>query len=154
MRRHGVPGATIDANEGFWDFIRETSETFETDIVLADGEVITAGGRDLRVLARPGHSTTDALLVDEATATAFVGDHLLAGISSNTEVVPAAEPDGTRPRARIEYLGNLRRTAAMPLERLLTGHGDPVADHARLVRRRLNEHRRRGQRILAVLEEG
>ena len=154
MRHHGVPESVIEANEGFWDFIRDTSEAFATDIVLADGDVVTAGGRDLRILARPGHSTTDSLLVDEASATAFVGDHLLAGISSNAEIVPAAEPTGSRPRSRIEYLGNLRRTASMPLDRLLTGHGDPVTDHNRLVRRRFSEHQRRCQRILGVLEQG
>ena len=154
MRHHGVPEAVIEANEGFWDFIRDTSAPFETDIVLSDGDVLAAGGRQLRILARPGHSTTDSLLVDEARATAFVGDHLLAGISSNAEIVPAAEPTGTRPQARVEYLSNLRRTAAMPLDRLLTGHGDVVADHKRLVRRRLGEHRRRCQRILGALEEG
>ena len=154
MRHHGVPDSVIDDNEGFWEFIRDGSEAYRTDVVLADGDLVRAGGRDLRILARPGHSTTDALLVDERSATAFVGDHLLAGISSNAEVVPAAEPDGSRPRARIEYLSNMRRTAAMPLDRLLTGHGDPITDHARLVRRRLDEHRRRCQRILAVLEEG
>ncbi|HUO71367.1 MAG TPA: hypothetical protein VMU39_11360, partial [Solirubrobacteraceae bacterium] len=49
---------------------------------------------------------------------------------------------------------NLRRTASMPLARLLTGHGDPVADHAGLVRRRLAEHHRRCARITAVLEDG
>jgi hypothetical protein len=42
----------------------------------------------------------------------------------------------------------------MPLDRLLTGHGDPVTDHRRLVTRRLAEHRRRCRRILAALEEG
>jgi glyoxylase-like metal-dependent hydrolase (beta-lactamase superfamily II) len=88
------------------------------------------------------------------SATAFVGDHLLAGISSNAEIVPAAEPTGSRPQARIEYLSNLRRTASMPLHRLLTGHGDPVTDHRGLVRRRVGEHRRRCQRILTALEEG
>ena len=154
MRHHGVPESVIEANEGFWDFIRDTSDAYETDVVLSDGDVITAGGRDLRILARPGHSTTDALLVDDASATAFVGDHLLAGISSNAEIVPAAEPTGSRPQARIEYLSNLRRTASMPLNRLLTGHGDPVTDHRRLVRRRISEHRRRCQRILTALEEG
>ncbi|HTP23366.1 MAG TPA: MBL fold metallo-hydrolase [Solirubrobacteraceae bacterium] len=154
MRHHGVPESVIEANEGFWDFIRDTSEAFETDLVLSDGDVVTAGGRELRILARPGHSTTDALLVDEASATAFVGDHLLAGISSNAEIVPVTEPTGSRPRARVEYLGNLRRTASMPLDRLLTGHGDAVKDHKALVRRRLSEHRRRCQRILAVLEQG
>jgi glyoxylase-like metal-dependent hydrolase (beta-lactamase superfamily II) len=154
MRHHGVPESVMEANEGFWDFIRDTSQPYRTDVRLIDGDVVRAGGRDLRILAAPGHSTTDALLVDELGATAFVGDHLLAGISSNTEVVPAAEPDGSRPRARIEYLDNLTRTAALPLDRLLTGHGDPVADHARLVRRRFGEHRRRCRRILGVLQEG
>ena len=77
--------------------------------MLSDGDVIRAGGRDLRVVARPGHSTTDTLFVDDAERIAFVGDHLLASISSNTEVYPAVEPDGTRPRARVEYLESLRR---------------------------------------------
>lgn len=154
MRYHGVPEAVIDANEGFWDYIRDTSEPYGTDIVLSDGDVIAAGGRSLRIVARPGHSTTDALLVDEPSATAFVGDHLLAGISSNAEIVPVAEPTGSRPRARVQYLDSLRRTASMPLDRLLTGHGDAVSDHRALVRRRFAEHRRRCQRILNVLKEG
>jgi glyoxylase-like metal-dependent hydrolase (beta-lactamase superfamily II) len=154
MRHHGVPESVIEANEGFWDYIRDTSAPFETDVVLSDGDVIAAGGRDLRVLARPGHSTTDTLFVDERSGTAFVGDHLLAGISSNAEIVPVAEPTGSRPRARVEYLANLKRTASMPLKLLLTGHGDPVHDHVALVRRRFSEHRRRCRRILDVLEQG
>jgi len=154
MLHHGVPESVIESSEGFWDYIRETSAPFETDVVLSDGDLITAGGRELRILARPGHSTTDALLVDERAATAFVGDHLLAGISSNAEIVPVAEPTGTRPQSRIQYLASLKQTASMPLGLLLTGHGDAVSDHRRLVRRRFAEHRRRCQRILAVLEEG
>jgi len=154
MRHHGVPDAVIDGNEGFWDFIRDASDAWVTDRVLSDGDVVRAGGRDLKVIARPGHSTTDTLFVDEADRLAFVGDHLLASVSSNTEVYPAVEPDGTRPRARVEYLQSLRRTAAMPLARLLSGHGDPITDHASLVERRFDEHRRRCDRILEVLREG
>jgi glyoxylase-like metal-dependent hydrolase (beta-lactamase superfamily II) len=154
MLHHGVPESVVESSEGFWDYIRNTSEAFETDLVLSDGDVITAGGRELRILARPGHSTTDALLVDERSATAFVGDHLLAGISSNAEIVPVAEPTGSRPQTRIQYLASLKQTASMPLGLLLTGHGDAVADHRRLVGRRFAEHRRRCQRILAALEDG
>src|SRR5947209_3530781 len=76
MCHHGVPESVIESSEGFWDFIRDNSEAYLTDVVLADGDVITAGGRELRILARPGHSTTDALLLDEQSVTAFVGDHL------------------------------------------------------------------------------
>jgi glyoxylase-like metal-dependent hydrolase (beta-lactamase superfamily II) len=154
MRHHGVPADVIAESEGFWDFIRENSEAFATDVRLADGETIRAGGRDLRVLHRPGHSTTDTLLVDDRDRLAFVGDHLLGRVSSNTEIYPAAEPTGMRPRARVEYLANLRRTARMPLERLLTGHGDPVLAHARLVRRRFADHERRCGRIAGALAPG
>jgi glyoxylase-like metal-dependent hydrolase (beta-lactamase superfamily II) len=153
MRHHGVPDAVIAGNEGFWDFIRDASDPWHTSLVLSDGDVVRAGGRDLRVIARPGHSTTDTLFVDDADRSAFVGDHLLASISSNTEVYPAVEPDGTRPRARVEYLEALSRTAAMPLARLLSGHGEPILDHADLVERRFDEHRRRCARILDVLRE-
>ena len=153
MRHHGVPDGVIEENEGFWDFIRRSAEAYDADLVLPDGGTIRAGGRDLRVVARPGHSTTDALLVDERERLAFVGDHLLARISSNTEVYPAAEPDGTRPRARVEYLQSLRQTAAMPLARLLTGHGNEVTAHRQLVRRRLADHGRRCDRIAEALRD-
>jgi glyoxylase-like metal-dependent hydrolase (beta-lactamase superfamily II) len=154
MRHHGVPEEVIADNERFWDFIRRMSEPYDADVALPDRASIRAGGRELRVVARPGHSTTDALLVDEREGIAFVGDHLLAGISSNTEIYPAVEPDGTRPRARVEYLENLRQTAAMPLARLLTGHGDEVTAHADLVRRRLADHQRRCDQIVDVLRRG
>ena len=154
MRHHGVPDAMIATTEEFWDFLRRRSDPYHAEVVLGDGDVVRAGGRDLRVLARPGHSTTDALLVDDRERIAFVGDHLLAKISSNTEIYPALEPTGSRPRARVEYLDSLRRTAAMPLERLLTGHGEDITDHAELVVRRIAEHDRRCDRILAALREG
>ena len=154
MAHHGVPAPVIADNEGFFDYITSTSEAFSTDVRLRDGDRIRAGGRELRTVARPGHSTTDTLFVDERAGVAFVGDHLLAGISSNTEIYPAAEPDGTRPRARVEYLASLARTAGMPLERLLTGHGAPVDGHARLIDERFADHRRRCERIAAVLESG
>jgi glyoxylase-like metal-dependent hydrolase (beta-lactamase superfamily II) len=154
MRHHGVPDTVIDDNERFFDYIRSTSAPYDTDVRLADGGCIRAGGRDLTVVARPGHSTTDTLFVDQSDGIAFVGDHLLAGVSSNTEIYPAAEPDGTRPRARLEYLASLRRTAAMPLDRLLTGHGEPVTEHARLIRRRFGEHERRCARIVEALVRG
>ena len=67
MRHHGVPESVMDANEGFWDYIRDTSEPYTTDVRLSDRDLIRAGGRDLRALARPGHSTTDTLLVDDTT---------------------------------------------------------------------------------------
>src|SRR3954447_1359948 len=154
MAAHGVPNQVIADNEGFWDYIGENSESFGTDIRLVEGDVIRAGGRDLRVLVRPGHSTTDTLMVDEPAGIAFVGDHVLAGISSNTEIYPGPGEERLRPRSRANYIDNLRKTAALPLQTLLTGHGAPVKRHKELIQRRLVEHNRRSERIAAVLEAG
>jgi glyoxylase-like metal-dependent hydrolase (beta-lactamase superfamily II) len=151
MAAHGVPDAVIEDNEDFWDFLRSNSATFGADVRLADGDVVRAGGRDLEVLARPGHSRTDTLFVDAGGSLAFVGDHLLAGVSSNTEISPVGVAEGPRPRPRTEYLRNLERTAAMPLDTLLTGHGRPVTTARALVAARLAEHRSRAARIAGIL---
>src|SRR4051794_24783099 len=154
MRFHGVPGSVIETDEPFWDFLREGAEPFAADVRLADGDTVTAGGRTLEVVARPGHSTTDTLFVDRRAAAALTGDHLLSRISSNTEICPPERAADGRARSRIRYLDNLRETARMPLRRLLTGHGPVITGHQRLVAARLDEHRRRCERILAILERG
>jgi glyoxylase-like metal-dependent hydrolase (beta-lactamase superfamily II) len=154
MATHGVPEELIADNEGFWEYISSNSESFRTDVRLTEGDVIRAGGRDLRVVARPGHSTTDTLFVDDERGHAYVGDHVLARISSNTEIYPGPGDHEMRPRARLAYLESLRRTAEMPLKKLFTGHGGTVTRHADLIRARLDEHERRSQRIVAVLDKG
>jgi glyoxylase-like metal-dependent hydrolase (beta-lactamase superfamily II) len=154
MAHHGVPEQVVADDEPFWDYIRAKSEDFRADTRLADGDCIRAGGRTLRVVARPGHSTTDTLFVNDRDALAFVGDHLLSTISSNTEINPPDRAQDGRARSRLRYLENLELTAAMPLRQLLTGHGAPVGEHRRLVEARVREHRRRGERILAALGDG
>src|SRR5947208_2469774 len=101
MATHGVPDQVIADNEGFWEYISTNSEGFTADLRLIEGDVIRAGDRDLRVVERPGHSTTDTLFVDDEDGVAFVGDHVLARISSNTEIYPGPGEQDMRPRARL-----------------------------------------------------
>ena len=63
------------------------------------------------MVARPGHSTTDALFVDDRDGPPFAGDHLLAAISSNTEIYAAERAQDGQARSRMRYLENLERTA-------------------------------------------
>jgi glyoxylase-like metal-dependent hydrolase (beta-lactamase superfamily II) len=154
MAEHGVPPAVIADNESFWRYISDNSEGFGSDVRLVEGDVITAGGRDLRVVAHPGHSTTDTLFVDDERDIAFVGDHVLGRISSNTEIYPGPDDVSSRPQSRGSYLDSLRKTAEMRLRRLYTGHGAIVTAHADLVRARLREHEARSRRIAAVLARG
>jgi glyoxylase-like metal-dependent hydrolase (beta-lactamase superfamily II) len=154
MTAAGVPPRLHELGDDLWRYIGSTAERFEADVRLEHGDRIRAGGRDLSVVARPGHSGTDTLFVDERARLAFAGDHLLAKISSNTEIYRLADAGLSRSPSRLQYVDGLKQTARMPLVRLLTGHGPAVTAHSELVRRRLAQDRRRCRRIIRALEDG
>jgi glyoxylase-like metal-dependent hydrolase (beta-lactamase superfamily II) len=154
MAAHGVPGELIAAAEPFYEYITREGTEFETDRVLLDGDTIEAGDRTLRVVFRPGHSTTDTLFVDDLAQEAFVGDHLLANITTGAELGPTELPGDERRRALIEYLSNVRATAAMDLRRCYTGHGPTIEDHRALIEERIAFHNDRLDRIAEIVRDG
>jgi glyoxylase-like metal-dependent hydrolase (beta-lactamase superfamily II) len=154
MAAHGVPDDVIAGSDDFFHRIVAESRPFVTDRVLSDGEKLVAGGRTLRVVYRPGHSTTDTLFIDESTDDAFVGDHLLANITSGVELMPTELPGDERRQGLIEYLGNLRKTRAMQLRRCYTGHGPTIEDHRALIDDRIAFHADRLDRIADLVAAG
>jgi glyoxylase-like metal-dependent hydrolase (beta-lactamase superfamily II) len=154
LRAHGVPDKLVAATEPFFAYIRDHSRGFETDRTLRDGDRIVAGGRTLRVVFRPGHSTTDTLFVDDDAGDAFVGDHLLAHITSGAELMPTELPGDERRQALLEYLSNLRKTQVMRLSTCYPGHGPPIDDHRRLIDERMAFHSARLDAIADAVEDG
>jgi glyoxylase-like metal-dependent hydrolase (beta-lactamase superfamily II) len=151
---HGVPAERILATAPFFDYISHDSADFETDVVLSDGDTIVAGGRTLRVVHRPGHSTSDTLFVDEDSDEAIVGDHLLAEITTGAEIMPTDLPGTERRRSLLEYLSNLRKTEAMRLSTCYPGHGPTIDDHRALIQERLEFHADRLARIERLVADG
>jgi glyoxylase-like metal-dependent hydrolase (beta-lactamase superfamily II) len=154
MAVHGVPDDVIAGSDDFFARIVAESRPFITDRVLSDGEKLVAGGRTLRVVYRPGHSTTDTLFIDEDSDDAFVGDHLLANITSGVELMPTELPGDERRQGLIEYLGNLRKTQAMQLRRCYTGHGPTIEDHRALIDERIAFHADRLDRVADLVAAG
>jgi glyoxylase-like metal-dependent hydrolase (beta-lactamase superfamily II) len=154
MAAHGVPDHVIAGSDDFFARIVAQSRPFVTDRVLADGDKLTAGGRTLRVVYRPGHSTTDTLFVDESSDDVFVGDHLLANITSGVELMPTELPGDERRQGLIEYLGNLRKTQVMQLRHCYTGHGPTIENHRALIDERIAFHSHRLDRITELVTAG
>ena len=113
---------------------------------LAEGDEIRLRDRVLRVHHRPGHSPTDTVFHDEERRLLIGADHLIKHISSNPLITRPAE-GSERPKALITYLRSLRATQAMDLDLVLTGHGEPVTDHAALIDDRFRMHERRAEKI-------
>jgi glyoxylase-like metal-dependent hydrolase (beta-lactamase superfamily II) len=89
---------------------------------LADGDVVTAAGCDLRVVATPGHSADSVSLLLPADGALFTGDTVLG---RGTTVIAQDGNLGDYLRT----LGQLRALAeAMDLSLLLPGHGPMLAD--------------------------
>jgi hypothetical protein len=49
-------------------------------------------------------------------------------------------------------MASMRATRELPAEVVLTGHGEPVLDHAALIDERFRMHQRRALKLLAMLE--
>jgi glyoxylase-like metal-dependent hydrolase (beta-lactamase superfamily II) len=89
---------------------------------LADGDVVTAAGVELRVVATPGHTSDSLSFLLTADNAVLTGDTVLG---RGTTVI--AHPDG----ALGPYLESLRRLADLaPDTAVLTGHGPELPDVA------------------------
>jgi glyoxylase-like metal-dependent hydrolase (beta-lactamase superfamily II) len=154
MAEQGVPERVIEATEPFFAHILRESRPFETNDVLSDGDRIQAGSRTLRAVFRPGHSTTDTLFVDDDSGDVFVGDHLLATITTGAELMPTELPGDERRRALLEYLGNLRKTEAMQVRTCYPGHGPNIEDHRKLIQERMAFHAHRLELIAGHVRAG
>jgi glyoxylase-like metal-dependent hydrolase (beta-lactamase superfamily II) len=95
---------------------------------LADGDVVTAGGLELRVVATPGHTSDSLSFALPADHALLTGDTVLG---RGTTVV--AHPDGEL----TAYLASLERIAHLTgdgeVTAILPGHGPVVPDAAAMV---------------------
>jgi glyoxylase-like metal-dependent hydrolase (beta-lactamase superfamily II) len=157
MRLHGVPEETIAELYAVSREHRIYGGSVAVDRTVRQGDMVVAGGRELLVGERPGHSPTDTVFTIEAERLSIVGDHLIGHISSNPVIHrPLDRPADVRDRMRSlpRYIDSLRRTAGLDVDLLLPGHGNPVEGHRALVVERLEFHERRKARIYDGLGGG
>jgi glyoxylase-like metal-dependent hydrolase (beta-lactamase superfamily II) len=120
---------------------------------LAEGDELRLRDRTLTVHHRPGHSPTDTVFHDRQRRLLIGADHLIKHISSNP-LITRPQDGGERPQALVTYMRSLRATQAMEdVDVVLTGHGEPVTDHAELIDERFRMHERRAAKIAKRIGE-
>ncbi len=97
---------------------------------IEDGDTLTIGARDWRIVTGSGHSPEHACLLDEAGGILIAGDQVLPRISPNVSLgvtEPGADPLG-------EWFASIAKLKTLPADLLvLPGHGDPFTGlHTRL----------------------
>jgi glyoxylase-like metal-dependent hydrolase (beta-lactamase superfamily II) len=157
MLRNGIPKEVVQALRTVSAAFRSWGASVEVTRPLADGELIELRDRTLQTLHRPGHSPSDTVFWDEQRRILIAGDHLIKHISSNALISrPLEARDGevtARPKALVTYLNSLRKTRELPAEIVLSGHGEPITNHAALIDERLDFHAKRAEKIYGLIAE-
>jgi glyoxylase-like metal-dependent hydrolase (beta-lactamase superfamily II) len=158
MLRHGIGADVVTALRAVSRMARGWGGRADVTTLLTDGGELAFAGRRFTVHHRPGHSPTDTVFHDAEHGVLIGGDHLLGHISSNPllsrPVGGKSGEIGSQPHALLMYMRSLRETQAMgDVETVLSGHGDPVTEHAALIEDRFAMHERRAAKIRRLLSE-
>ena len=115
----------------------------------------TARGRvhTPEVMYRPGHSPSDTVFWDEQRKILIAADHLIKEISSNPLISRPLDGSNRRRQALVEYIDSLSKTRELPAEIVLSGHGEPITDHAELIDSRMAGYDRRKEKIYKLIAD-
>ncbi len=116
---------------------------------LAEGEVITAGSLEVRVVSTPGHTSDSVCLLIESEGSLLTGDTVLG---RGTSVV--AWPDGELG----QYLDSLQRLRDLAdvsdVQRILPGHGPLLANPVQVLDAYLEHRRMRLDEVRQAIAQG
>lgn len=148
LRDHGVGAAEIDELTRFEDWRAFVAGSVDPTSDLEGGEVLSAGGRQWKVVHTPGHAQSHVCLWSAVHGLLISGDHLLPKITPHIDFG----------RGRVEDpLGQFLRSLAL-IEDLdpslvLPGHGRPFPEGAERARVVMRHHDRRLGAILQVVRK-
>ncbi|MFA6239870.1 MAG: MBL fold metallo-hydrolase [Candidatus Hydrogenedentales bacterium] len=149
LREFGTPEEIVLRTAEARDTFRGMAAGVSVDHRMKHGETVL----NYTVCYAPGHSSSDTLFVDEKRRLAFSGDHVLKRISPNP-LMRRPRKDQPRAKSLVEYQVSLRRTLELDLEVCYPGHGDPIAEHTKVIDSLLERQERRTEKIQGILLEG
>jgi glyoxylase-like metal-dependent hydrolase (beta-lactamase superfamily II) len=154
LLRHGADVATVAAHRAGWAAFHGLAEAAPVGVPLTAGSRVRLRDRNLEVLARPGHSETDVLLVDADRRLALGGDHVLGTAPSvpvrDRPLAPAGPyvPGTDDVGVLLRYRASLRATRELPLDLVLPGHGPAFGGLPGVVDGHLGRQARDAERLL------
>jgi glyoxylase-like metal-dependent hydrolase (beta-lactamase superfamily II) len=153
MLRHGISEEVVTALRQVTGSFRAWGSKAKVTRPLRDGETLELRDRRLEVQHRPGHSPSDTVFWDSDRRILIAADHLIKHISSNPLISRPLDGSAERTQALVTYLESLQKTRELPAGIVLSGHGEPITDHAALIEQRFALHQRRAEKIYGLIAE-
>jgi glyoxylase-like metal-dependent hydrolase (beta-lactamase superfamily II) len=144
---NGVPEAEADVLSNSQRALSQVVKPADPAVQLDGAEFVRMGRHTLRIEWTPGHSPGHVCLFEKNSGLLFAGDHILPELSPNIGLHPQSTPDPLH-----DYLGGLRRMAALEPKQVLPAHGRPFVTIASRVEALMQHHRRRLDQILEIVD--
>lgn len=123
------------------------------DQYLVEGDEIP-GHPGWVALETLGHAQSHLAFWNEQTREMIGGDLVLGKVSSNPLIEPPLNQENERPRSLLQYNASLKRVAALPVETIYAGHGEPVKNVQSLIAERLIQQHERAMKVYGMLSDG
>jgi glyoxylase-like metal-dependent hydrolase (beta-lactamase superfamily II) len=150
----GVPEGMVE------ETVRSISERFRRFYCAFSGEKVLEGEEtfpfddfSLEVIHTPGHTPGSICIFNRVDRTLFSGDTLLEKITSNPMAEISSPAGKSKYKSLERYLASLEVIEALPVKRVLPGHGPPFSNHRKRVKELYAHHRARMEEILKILKE-
>jgi len=144
LRQAGVADNLIAQIAHVSEEIRKSFHRLDPDRLLKGGEKILSCVGELEVVWTPGHSPGHVCLYGRDRRVLFSGDQMLEDISPNIGWHEDRDPLG-------EFLASLDALARLEIELILPSHGAPFSGHRDWIRKTIEHHADRCDRILRLL---
>jgi glyoxylase-like metal-dependent hydrolase (beta-lactamase superfamily II) len=147
---NGLDKATINEIADTFSFVEKATLPFAADSYLSDGERFSLGGRDVNVIATPGHSRGHLSFYLPAERALISGDHILPHITPNLS------PDLTDAHFHPleSYLDSLTKIEGLAIETIWPSHGRPFTNPAGRIADIRKHHAQRALIALQALDDG
>lgn len=106
-----------DVKLSYADFFDGKLNPKEVKTRLKEGDTVSCGGMDLKIIHTPGHTSGSICLYDKKSGTLFTGDTVFADGVGRTDM-----PGGDQ--ASLDT--SLDEISKLNVKRLLPGHGEPI----------------------------
>lgn len=151
--QHGVGEEVAVALRAVAKAFRGWGSEAKVDHTLVEGDIMEFRDRKLEIFYRPGHSISDTVFWNADTQTLIAADHLIKKISSNPLLERPLKEGEPRPQELVEYINSMKKTREMPATMVLSGHGEPIVDHAALIDERFAMTDKRVEKLYAMLTD-
>lgn len=144
LAESGAPAQVIAEMAAASVEMKKNFRKLKPDRLLAGGGILETGIGPLEVLWTPGHSPGHLCLYSRDHRALFAGDQMLEHITPHIGWQEGHNPLG-------EFLASLDDLAKLDIDLILPSHGAPFSGHRERIRKIVEHHAERCERILAAI---